>query len=402
MEFARLLALDTAQVQAAVTAELATNPALVEAGTRRCVGCGAATRATWCTGCRPGSWSADPPAPRPSLRQSLLDDLLVTCAGPEERRVAHHVVAALDRSGFLEADAVSISVEAASSPGVVERVRQRLVELGPPGLAARDARERLLVLVEASADAPAALHDLVEHHLGALAGADDGTDTAVVESALTWLRGHLDARIDLDESVETPDRFVADVVVVERDGGFVVEPWGLSVPVEVDAEYVAEVHAFEAGLSEEERRRAREQIRRATELAERLVGRTRTIVRVAEAVVARQQGLLRHGEAAQRRVTRAEVAGALGLHESTVSRAVAGTTVQLPDRSVRPLASFLGGHHAALAELAGLMAEHPGAPDRELVDLLAGRGIHAARRTVAKYRHELAKRASSGSSPERT
>lgn len=401
VEFARLLALDTAQVERVVAAELATNPALVASGTRRCVGCGAVTHATWCRSCRPGTWTVEPPEPRPALRQLILADLLVACTGPNERRVAHHLVAALDRSGFLHVDAASIALDAACTPDVVERVRRHLVELGPPGIAARDVRERLLALVEA-AEAPVAVHDLVEHHLAALGGADDGTDPVRVDEALTWLRRHLEARIDLDESDEAPDRSLADVVVVEHDGGFSVEPSGLSVPVEVDAEYVAEVRTFEAGMSEDERRRARDQILRATELAERLAGRTRTIVRVTEAAVARQEGLLRHGETAQQPLTRAEVAQALGLHQSTVSRAVAGTTVQLPDRSVRPLSSLFGGHHALLAELAALMVDHPGAPDRVLGELLAGRGHHVARRTVSKYRHELAKQASPASPPART
>lgn len=401
VEFARLLTLDTAQVERVVAGQLATNPALVASGTRRCVGCGAVTHTPWCRSCRPGTWTVEPPEPTPALRQLILADLLVACTGLDERRVAHHLVAALDRSGFLHVDGASIALDAGCTPDVVERVRRHLVELGPPGIAARDVRERLLALVEAAA-APAAVHDLVEHHLDALGGADDGTDPVRVEEALTWLRCHLDARIDLDDEGEAPARSLADVVVVEHDGGFSVEPSGLSVPVEVDAEYVAEVRAFEADLSEDERRRARDQILRATELTERLVGRTRTIVRVSEAAVAHQEGLLRHGEAAQRPLTRAEVAQALGLHESTVSRAVAGTTVQLPDRSVRPLSSFFGGHHAVLAELAALLVDHPGAPDRELCELLAGRGHHTARRTVTKYRHELAKRASSASASERT
>jgi RNA polymerase sigma-54 factor len=122
----------------------------------------------------------------------------------------------------------------------------------------------------------------------------------------------------------------------------------------------------------------------------RLEQRWRTIQVVAEQVVARQRRFLRDGPAFLEPLTRAEVAAALGLHESTVCRAVADRYAQLPSGRTVPMSRFFGrapGLPEALAQ--AVAAERRPMSDAELAQVLGRRGFPVARRTVAKYRHRL-------------
>jgi RNA polymerase sigma-54 factor len=112
--------------------------------------------------------------------------------------------------------------------------------------------------------------------------------------------------------------------------------------------------------------------------------------RVAETVVGRQEAFVLHGPRHLRPLTRAEVADGLDVHESTVSRAVAGRNVLLPSGRIVPFARFFGGAGAPEAALAGLVAaEETPKSDAELAQELADLGFVLARRTVAKYRGRL-------------
>jgi RNA polymerase sigma-54 factor len=111
---------------------------------------------------------------------------------------------------------------------------------------------------------------------------------------------------------------------------------------------------------------------------------------VLEAVVVRQQEFLRRGPRFLRPLTRAQIAREVGVHESTVGRAVADRHAILPSGRLAPVSHFFmasRGPEAALAEL--VAGESRPKPDGELAGELAGLGFKVARRTVAKYRDRL-------------
>ena len=115
-----------------------------------------------------------------------------------------------------------------------------------------------------------------------------------------------------------------------------------------------------------------------------------TLQRVAEYAVERQQDFLVDGETALKPLTRAEVAAALELHESTVSRAVAGKYVLLPDQTIVPLSRFFGVSGGVDGELRKLLESADGPmSDQRLADRLREAGYPIARRTVAKHRARL-------------
>jgi RNA polymerase sigma-54 factor len=130
--------------------------------------------------------------------------------------------------------------------------------------------------------------------------------------------------------------------------------------------------------------------RRAEGFIGRLERRWETMRAVAEAVVARQRNYLLHGPLQIKPLTRAEVAAEIGMHESTVSRAVRGRHVLLPSGRLTPFAAFFDGAQGPCAALARLVAqEQRPSSDAELALALTHLGFPVARRTVAKYRDRL-------------
>ena len=89
-------------------------------------------------------------------------------------------------------------------------------------------------------------------------------------------------------------------------------------------------------------------------------------------------------------LTRAEVAAALGVHESTVSRATANKYVQIPNKEIVPFSHFFTASLSVKDVIQELIAnEKTPLTDQDIVEILRGRGLEVARRTVTKYRGQL-------------
>ncbi|MEE7566084.1 RNA polymerase factor sigma-54, partial [Xanthomonas sp. Kuri4-3] len=146
----------------------------------------------------------------------------------------------------------------------------------------------------------------------------------------------------------------------------------------------------------------RTQLQEARWLLKSVEARGETLLRVVRSLLRQQAGFLEFGEQALRPLTLREIAGELGLHESTISRAIARKYVRTP-RGTIPLRAFFasgidtdsGGEASSTAIQAMIRrlieAENPRKPlsDAKLADLLKTSGVPVARRTVAKYREAM-------------
>jgi RNA polymerase sigma-54 factor len=183
-------------------------------------------------------------------------------------------------------------------------------------------------------------------------------------------------------------RVVPDLVISERidaPGEYTVE---LVEPLRVRLRLRPPTRRDFGGTGDDVQ--ARDAVRAARQLLGQLGDRWDTLRRIAEYTVARQQGFLRRGPAALKPLHRNEVAAGLGLHESTVSRAVAGKYALLPSRRITPLAAFFGASGGLDEELRELVrSECLPLSDQELADRLRVQGYPVARRTVAKHRARL-------------
>ena len=121
--------------------------------------------------------------------------------------------------------------------------------------------------------------------------------------------------------------------------------------------------------------------------------RADALQRVADVLAHRQRDFVLRGPRWHRPLTRAQVARELGLHPSTVSRAVRGAVAAVPRGRMLPLAAFFGGAVSAREALADLLhGQDPPRTDADAVARLSRDGFVVARRTVAKYRHEIERR----------
>jgi RNA polymerase sigma-54 factor len=362
---AAFLALTTAEVDAAVENELDVNPALERERSPAAV--------------PPLAELADLAAPR-STREALLADARIALPA-QDHPIAEHVVGSLDAHGFLREPPAELAHELGVALDRVERSIGAVRAAGPTGTAARDVRECLLLQVDEWPPSrlralvrrlvAAHLEQLARGRLGAIATAL-GVAENDVEAAAAALRDRL-RPYPLDE-VEPWERPVpappVDVVVLERDDGLAVE---VVEPTRVRLRGSGGV----------------DDLAQARGLLDRVERRRRTLQAVAEAAVRRQGPFVREGRAL-RPLTHAEIAAEVGVHPSTVSRAVMHRYLRLPSGRVVPLASLFCRDAGAPAALATVI-EREAQPhsDAELARELARLGHRVARRTVAKYRAGL-------------
>lgn len=408
--FAGVLAMSQPELEARVERELTDNPALEQADTVRCLTCGMPMAGS-CSRCGPpasftAGVSSTPPevAGWPTPRQQLVAEsaLLVPAA---DRWLVEYVVADLDACGLLGCSSEDLALRLQVDAERVRRVVRALREVGPVSLAARDVPEALLLQLEPwerSGTAPPVTRAVLKHHLADLAGGRLG-DIALalsvsvdeVAAVLAFVRNQLQPPSLPDPPPSYPPPPCPDVVIdrVQGTAEFdvrVIEPTAVRLQIASSYRVVAEAGSATGRLTAEQRATARHQIDRAADFLDHLEQRTSTLLRVARMVVDRQHEFLCRGAVAHCRLTRSEVASSLGVHESTVSRAVRGKLVRLPWGEVMAFSALFGGA-VDIRECLRQLISHESEPlsDGALALALAAQGHVVARRTVAKYRSQL-------------
>jgi len=340
---------------------------------------------------------------RPSLRDHLAQQLRLTFADPASRLIGAHLIAALDEAGRLAVPVAEIASQLAVPAEQVEAVRQRMMRFEPTGLFATSLKECLAVQLAERNRLDPAMAALLDH-LDLLVRRDMarllevcGVSREDLADMIAELRT-LDPKpgAGFEDGPLTP--VIPDILVsLRRDGSFRVELNPETLPrVVVNRDLYRRA---QAQSGREGRAFLTEHFQNATWLVRALEQRAATILRVAEAIVAAQEGFFRHGISHLRPLTLKDIAAPLELHESTVSRVTANKFMATP-RGTFELKYFftaaLGGGDGATHSTeavrhrirALIEAESPDAvlSDDELAALLRREGITIARRTVAKYR----------------
>ena len=321
--------------------------------------------------------------------------------------LARAIAEMLEETGYLTVPVADIAAMTGAPRALVEQTLALVQELDPPGTGARSLSECLALQAKAADRYDPAMARLIDNldllsrgQLAALkriCGVDD-EDLADMIRELRAYDPKPGCRFSggAAESVQ-PDVFVRRT----RSGGYAVELNAANLPrLLVNRRYYQELKAgphdkaSKAWLSE--------CLASANWLVKALDQRARTIVKVVSEIVKRQQGFFDRGVAAMKPMTLRDVAEAIEMHESTVSR-VTSNKYLLCDRGMLELKYFFGSGvgggeeggesaaaeavKAAIAEL--IAAETEILSDDTLVDLLKARGFDLARRTVAKYREAI-------------
>ena len=343
----------------------------------------------------------------PSLRAHLLAQIGEVLTGAPERAIATALIDSLDENGYLTTPVAELATLLGVAADAVEAVRQRLLGLDPAGVFATTLRECLacqLALKDRLDPAMAALLDnlelLAERDFARLESVC-GVDREDLAEMAAEIRA-LDPRPARGYGGAPSQTVIPDILMAQRpDGSFALELNPETLPrVLVNNRYHARISAH--ARTKAEKSFITEHLQSANWLVRALDQRAHTILKVAGEIVRGQQLFFLRGVTHLRPLTLREVAEAIEMHESTVSRVTANKYIATP-RGIYELKYFFtaaipgtgGSSHSAEAVRhrikALIEAEPPDGilSDDKLVALLRAEGIDIARRTVAKYREGM-------------
>ncbi|MBB4286414.1 RNA polymerase factor sigma-54 [Roseospira goensis] len=344
-----------------------------------------------------------------SLRDHLSAQMAVDLTDPVDRLVGGHLLGLLDPCGYLTASVEEVAATLGAPPERVAAVLARMQALDPPGLFARSLKECLALQLADRNRLDPAMQALLDHL--ELLGRRDmpallkvcGVDAEDLRDMIAEIRA-LDPKPALRFDGEPIHTVVPDVVMRPNpEGGWLVELNSETLPrVLVNRRYLARVKPA-AAADKAVRAFLGDRLQTANWLVKALDQRATTILKVAGEIVRQQDAFLAHGIQHLRPLILRDVAGAIGMHESTVSRVTNNKYIATP-RGLFELKYFFtqainssagGEAHSAEAVRARIKALIDAEPPRRvlsddrIVALLRAEGIDIARRTVAKYREAM-------------
>ena len=424
-----LLSLSNEELKDKVMEELANNPALelldeivcpnchARLSTRRlCPRCSAATgeqdsvvlisarEASGRNGSRRAEDDGDglEPAAPESLAIYVLQQLAPEL-DPAERPLAAYVLSSLDEEGFLAEPQAFIARATRSSLAQVERVVSLISHCDPAGLATYGPRQALLAQLDLfpaeSAEAQLAC-GILQAGFEALASRDYetiaralGVRVAQVRKAAQFIQTNLNpfparAYWGSGRSPRSADSNVyhaPDIQISQQQAGPMLVEIFSSFPgwLRVNPDFRKALPQADGDHSEA----WKTHLERASLFVKCLQQRNNTMRKLMEEIVDRQRQFILEGDRKLFPMTRAELATRIGVHESTVSRAVANKGIALPDGRIIPLARFFDRSLSVRDRIKELIGqERKPLTDDEIASVLSGDGVQIARRTVAKYR----------------
>jgi RNA polymerase sigma-54 factor len=345
-----------------------------------------------------------------SLRQHLLWQLEMEDFSPREVAIGHTLIDALNEDGYLtetlEAIQSALATEARFSLAEIEQTLSRIQTLDPAGVGARDLAECIgIQLRQLATDTPGralALRiaadslDLVAEQAYGQLRRDYSASEDNLSAALLLIRA-CHPRPGASVQPDTTEYVVPDIYVRKQDGRWVVElNRSFSPRLRVNQTY-ADLLKTDRGHDT-----LRAQLQEARFLVRSLEIRDETLMKVALSIIERQTAFLEHGEEQMKPMILKDVAEAVGMHESTISRVTANKYMHTP-RGVLEFRYFFSSQlpnddgsgqssTAIKARIRRLIGqENPANPmsDNAIAKVLAGEGVSVARRTVAKYREVL-------------
>ena len=352
-----------------------------------------------------------------TLQQHLMEQLNSSGLDPIERQLAELLIGNIDDAGFLKIDPLEIASNTGMEAEDLFRVLEFVQTFHPAGVGARDLRECLLIQLRRSGKDQSLEYRIIDRHIADLGkrrfpeiARRLGTTTEQVQRAAGMI-ATLDPKPGHIFSAD-PNSYVLPDVNVEKIGG----TWTISLNGE-QIPHLRISNTYKDLMSEsknsddsktdpksgsEVKDYIRDKIRSGKFLIESIQKRQQTISNIAREIVAKQKDFLETGPSALKPLTMVQIADIVGVHETTVSRAISGKYIATP-WGVFDLKYFFtpgyqttGGEAMSNTSVKGTIAEmvkteDDSSPlsDKEIVELLEKHGIPIARRTVAKYRNEL-------------
>jgi len=348
-----------------------------------------------------------------TLGDHLRWQLNLTPMSDTDRLIAESIIDAIDADGMLTLSVTDLVESFAPELGIEEdevlAVLRRVQHFDPLGVGSRDLRECLMIQLRQLDDADASVRNarvIVDRYLDLLGAKDYATlmrklrlEEPELREAIACIQ-QLNPRPGGVINPEPPEYVVPDVLVTRRSN---------RCHVELNPEIAPKlrVNAFYAGLIRRADNSAdntflRDNLQEAKWFIKSLQSRNDTLLKVARCIVERQQGFLEHGEEAMRPMILHDVATAVNMHESTISRVTTQKYMHTPG-GIFELKYFFSSHvstasggecssvaiRAIIKKLVSAENTRKPLSDSKIASILEDQGINVARRTIAKYRESL-------------
>ena len=344
-----------------------------------------------------------------SLRDDLMEQLMLESHDPEEMRVLENMIYSLDENGFLREAAPEIAKRCETTEKMVQTCRKKIQDLEPAGIGAGNLKECLMIQLRRLPRRNPAAEEIVENYLDLVAknhissiARKMGCSVAPVRKACALIQSLNPRPVNGFYEEENIKYILPDFMIWRKGNGLVIEAADRSQ----DFVGVSRLYLEMESLSPDDASYIREKTKEAEEVIRMLGNRKQTLQKVMETITERQKRFFMEGQKQLKPLSMKDVADQMGIHESTVSRAVSGKYFQC-EWGVFPLKYlFVRGTAKDQASVDEIKVRPRRLIDQEdkkkpwsdmkLQRLLTEEGYKISRRTVAKYRAQMNLKDASG------
>jgi RNA polymerase sigma-54 factor len=343
-----------------------------------------------------------------TLHQNLVGQLNQNVLSASDRKAAELIIGNIDDNGFLQSTPEEMALNSGIPKEDFEKMLTLIQSFYPAGVGARDLRECLLVQLGREGRERSLEYRVVSEYMEDLGRRRFPEIARRMEIGVEDVQKAADSIARLNPRpgqvfAAAPQNYVLPDVVVEKvDGDYQIMLNNEQIPHLRISNVYKDIIASGDAQGGEVKNYVRDKIRSGKFLIRSIHQRQQTISNIAQQIVSRQRDFLDYGPSHLKPMTMGEVADAVGVHETTVSRAVSGKYMATPQGVFEMKYFFTSGYQTVTGDSLSNISvkeavldlvkhESGSAPlsDQEMVEILRERGIPIARRTVAKYRDEL-------------
>ena len=342
-----------------------------------------------------------------SLQEHLLSQVALASLSEIDRPVADLLIGSINDDGYLTTSIEEISQATGFDVSRLRELLEVIQEFDPIGVGARDLKECLFLQLQRLGKEDSLVASIVRDHLDEL-GARKYANIAKalkisveeVQQAAHFI-GTLEPKPGRMFTAEAPAYVLPEVVVQKVGDEYLIILNRDQIPHLFISKHYRQL-MDDANTTEEVKTYVRDKIRAGALLIKSIHQRQQTIYRIAYEIVSVQRDFLDHGISHLKPLTMVEIASLLGIHETTVSRALANKYMQTPRGTFEMKYFFTPGYKNANGvevsnktikdTIAHIVADEDTTnplSDQAMVAMLKEKGITVARRTIAKYRDEL-------------
>jgi RNA polymerase sigma-54 factor len=342
-----------------------------------------------------------------TLQQHLMTQLNQTVLNANDRKTAELIIGNIDDNGFLQSTPEEMALSSGIAKEDFEKMLALIQSFYPPGVGARDLRDCLLIQLQRARKESSLEYKIISGHMEDLGkrrfpeiARRMNINVEEVQKCANNI-AQLNPRPGQAFAAAPQNYVLPDLTVEKVDGDYQIILNNEQIPHLRISNIYKDIIA-QSDNGSEVKDYIRDKIRSGKFLIRSIHQRQQTISNIAQQIVSRQRDFLDHGSSHLKPMTMKEIADTVGVHETTVSRAVSGKYVATPQGVFEMKYFFTPGYQTATGEsmsntsvkeaILDLVKHEDGnAPlsDQEIVEILSDRGVPIARRTVAKYRTEL-------------